>query len=95
MTADISLASILPFVRASLKGRSNFSFEEFVEGLWHEQEKVGMPGIVKRNSLQGYRGSVYDLNAGDDRLRQTAVEAFYYLFHSGFTSLQFSKSRSY
>jgi hypothetical protein len=45
-----------------------------------------MPGIVKRNSLQGYRGSVYDLNAGDDRLRQTAVEAFYYLFHSGFVA---------
>jgi hypothetical protein len=84
MTADFSLASILPFARASLKGRSNFSFENFIEGLWVELEKVGMPGIKRKNPLQGYGGSAYDLNAADGQLRQTATEAFYYLLHNGF-----------
>jgi hypothetical protein len=49
MPSEPSLGSILPLVRKSLKARSNFSFEEFVEGLWLEFEKVGTPGIVKKN----------------------------------------------
>ena len=81
--SDISLASILPFVRASLKGRSNFTFEGFVEGLWSEMEKVGMPGIVRRNSPQGNTGSAYALVSGDS-LSRAATEAFYYLLHNGF-----------
>jgi hypothetical protein len=95
MTSEISLSSILPFVRTSLKGRGNFTFENFVEGLWGELEKVGTPGIVRTGPLQGYTGSVYNFNSADVRLRQAAVEAFYYLFHSGFVAPDLSNFPSH
>jgi hypothetical protein len=66
---DTSLASILKFVRASLKGRGNFGFDSFVDGLWRELEKVGMPGVIRTSPLQGYTGSVYNFNSADGRLR--------------------------
>jgi hypothetical protein len=95
VTSDTSLASILPFVRASLKGRSNLSFENFVEGLWVELEKVGTRGIAKKNPLQGYDGSAYNFNSADERLRQVATEAFYYLLHGGFIAPQLSNFPSH
>ena len=79
MPSEPSLGSILPLVRKSLKGRSSFSFEDFVEGLWREFEKVGTPGVTKKNPPQGYTGSAYDLNAGA-YLNRPVTEAFYYLF---------------
>jgi hypothetical protein len=95
MTPDICLSSILPFVRTSLKGRGNFSFENFVEGLWGELEKVGTPGIAKTSPLQGYTGSSYNFNSADGRLQQVATEAFYYLFHGGFIVPQLSNFPSH
>jgi hypothetical protein len=89
MPPEPSLGDILPLVRQSLKGRSNFSFENFVEGLWQEFEKVGTPGVVKKNPLQGYSSSNYDLNAAP-YLNRPVTEAFYYLFHSGFIAPQLS-----
>jgi hypothetical protein len=89
MPLEPSLGSILPLVRQSLKGRSNFSFENFVEALWQEFEKIGTPGVVRKNQLQGYTGSNYDLNAAA-YLNRPVTEAFYYLFHNGFIAPQLS-----
>ena len=72
MASDVTLALILPLVRASLKGRANFSFENFVDGLWSELDKTGMPGIAKKNPLQGYTGYSYNFNEGNPRLREVA-----------------------
>lgn len=94
MTADICLGSILPFVRSSLKGRGDFSFEAFVEGLWGELEKAGVPGIVKKNQLQGYNGLSYNFDS-NGRLCKVATEAFYYLFHGGFIAPQLSNFPSH
>ena len=49
-----------------------------------------MPGIAKKNPLQGYTGYSYNFNEGNPRLREVATEAFYYLFHSGFIAPQLS-----
>lgn len=86
---DISLGSILPFVRASLKGRSNSPFEGFVEALWSEMEKDGIPGIHRKNPNQGYSGSVYNFVSGD-KLSRAATEAFFYLLHNGFIAPELS-----
>jgi len=94
MPTQLSLGDILPLARHSLKGRSDFSFENFVEGLWQEFEKVGTPGVVKKNPLQGYSGTNYDLNAGA-YLNRPVTEAFYYLFNNGFIAPQLSNFPSH
>jgi hypothetical protein len=84
-TPNYSLGWILPFVRESLKGRGNFSYGEFLWGLWPRLERVGVPGIVRTPPERMYSNEPYDYKAAPYLLRTVAVEAFYYLLHNGFT----------
>src|SRR5713101_1091816 len=84
-TPDYSLSWILPFVRQSLRGRGNFSYENFVWGLWPELENAGIPGIVKTPPERMYTLQPYDYAAAPYQLRIAVAEAFCYLLHNGFT----------
>jgi hypothetical protein len=84
MIAPDSLAQILPYVRESLRGRGNFNYVAFVSGLWQVLERVGVPG-VKATAGINYSGIRYDYNLAPFELRSVTTEAFYYLFHNGFT----------
>jgi hypothetical protein len=84
-TATYSLSTILPFVRQSLRGRGNFSYDHFVWGLWTELERAGTPGVVRTPPERNFSGQVYDYEHAPYELRRVTTEAFYYLFHSGFT----------
>ena len=81
---DYSLAQILPYVRESLRGRGNFNYVAFVSGLWQVLERVGVPG-VKATAGINYSGIPYDYTLAPFELRSVTTEAFYYLFHNGFT----------
>jgi hypothetical protein len=83
-TPDYSLSWILPFVRESLRGRSNFSFENYIDGLWRVFETVGVLGIEKNSPLAGYSGTTYNFSQAPNQLRVSAAEALFYLIHSGF-----------
>jgi hypothetical protein len=84
MTPDYSLSWILPFVRQSLQGRGNFSYDNFIWGLWPELEKAGVPGIVKTPPERMYSNQPYDYSQAPHQLRFVTAEAFYYLLHNGF-----------
>jgi hypothetical protein len=81
---DYSLGWILPFVRESLRGRSEFSFDNYIDVLWQVLEKTDVPGIEKTSPLRGYTGTSYDFVQAPHQLRVVATEAFYYLIHNGF-----------
>jgi hypothetical protein len=72
-------------VRQSLRGRGNFSYDGFVWGLWGELEKAGVPGVNRIPYERNYLNQPYDYAQTPHELRSVATEAFYYLFHRGFT----------
>jgi hypothetical protein len=82
-TAEYSLSWILPLVRESLRERSNFTFDNYIEGLWQVFERIGLPGVQKKSALSGYTGSAYDFSTASYDLRFAATEAFFYLVRSG------------
>ena len=84
-TVDYTLARVLPFVRLSLNGRGSFSYEAFVWGLWSELEKIGASGVSRIPYERNYSNQLYDYAHAPDELRSVTTEAFYYLFHNGFT----------
>jgi hypothetical protein len=84
-TPTYSLSWILPFVRQSLRGRGNFSYDNFVWGLWPELEKAGVPGVVRTPPDRMYLLQPYDYSQAPHELRRVTTEAFYYLFHNGLT----------
>jgi hypothetical protein len=84
MRADYNLAWILPFVRESLRGRGEFNFDNYIEGLWSALERAGVPKIEKRSPLAGYIGCSYDVSQAPYELRSVATEAFFYVIQKGF-----------
>jgi hypothetical protein len=84
-TPNYSLSWILPFVRQSLRERGSFSYDGFVWGLWHELERVGVAGVSKIPYERNYSNQPYDYAQAPHELRSVTTEAFYYLFHNGFT----------
>ena len=83
MTPDYSLSWILPFVRQSLRGVSNFSYETFVEAVWAELERVNVPGIVRTPIERIYTGQQYEYSRAPFQLRAATSEAFHYLYQNG------------
>jgi hypothetical protein len=84
MATDYTLSWILPFVRESLRGRGNFNFDHFIDGLWTVLEKTGVPGIVRHPPHRGYSGTAFDSTQAPHQLRAVAAESFYYLIQNGF-----------
>src|SRR5712664_704742 len=64
MTPDYSLSWILPFVRQSLQGCGDFSYDNFIWGLWPELEKAGVPGVVKTPPERMYSNQPYRCACG-------------------------------
>ena len=83
-TPEYTLTWILPFVRETLRGRGEYSFDNFIDGLWPFLGKAGVPGIEKHPPTRGYSGTTYDFSQAPHQLRVAATEAFFYLIHSGF-----------
>jgi hypothetical protein len=83
-TSDYSLAWILPFVRQALRERGNFSYDNFVTAVWRELERVKVPGVVRPPPGE-YAPYPYNFSKAPYELHRVTTEAFYYLFHNGFT----------
>lgn len=82
--SDYSLAWILPFVRESLRGRGNFSYDNFVWGLWPVLERSGVSGIVKTPPERMFSNQPYVYEQAPYEVKRATTEAFYHLFHNGF-----------
>ena len=84
-----ALDEILPFARAALKDyerlRSDFTTEDFAEGLSLELEKVDVEGVVRgrfpgsTRTKSNFGGSHFP-----DALRRAVGEVLWYLIHHGF-----------
>jgi hypothetical protein len=83
-TPDYSLSWILPFVRESLRGRSDFNFDSYTDALGAVLERIGVRGIEKNSSLAGHGGTTYNWSQAPPPLPSAATEAFFYLIHNGF-----------
>jgi hypothetical protein len=85
MPTDFDLPWILPYVRESLRGRGNFNFDGFADGVFAVLEKAGAgKGIEKRHPSMGYTGYAYNFEAADPEIRLAVTEAFYYLEQNRF-----------
>src|SRR5690242_190788 len=85
MAPEYGLSWILPYVRESLRGRGNLSFDNFVDGVFQVLEKVGVgKGIEKRPPGSGYTGYAYNFDAAHPDIRLAVTEAFYYLEQNRF-----------
>jgi hypothetical protein len=85
MPTEFDLPWILPYVRESLRGRGNLSFDGFVDGVWSVLERAGTgKGIEKTPIHQGYTGRQYNFDAAHLDIKNAAVEAFYYLEQNRF-----------
>jgi hypothetical protein len=81
-----TLSWILPFVRQSLKGVGNSEYRNYVQGLWSAQEKAQVPGVVGPTPYRPHLGQVFLFDQAPHELRTVAIEAFFYLFHNGYTT---------
>src|ERR1700676_3726556 len=85
MQPEYNLSWILPYVRESLRGRGNLSFDGFIDGLWSVLERTGVDkGIEKTTIHQGYTGRQYNFDAAHPEIRNAATEAFYSLEQNRF-----------
>jgi hypothetical protein len=85
MQPEYNLSWILPYVRESLRGRGNLSFDGFIDGLWSVLERTGVgKGIEKTPIHQGCTGRQYNVDAAHPEIRNAATEAFYYLEQNRF-----------
>ncbi len=80
---------MLPFARAALRNyerlRSDFSTEDFAEGLFFELEKVGVEGVVRGGFPASTRTRFnYGGPHFPDALRRAVSEVLWYLIHHGF-----------
>jgi hypothetical protein len=82
-TVTYSLSGIFPFVRESLRGKGNFSYDNFVTSLLMELEKVQAPGVVRVPPEQSYKLQMYDFSQAPYDLKFSTAEAFFYLLHNG------------
>jgi len=79
MSPNYDLSWILPYVRESLRGRGNVSFDSYMEGLWEVLHRAGVKGVEKRGAHQGYAGTSFNFDAAPQDLKLAAIEAFAYL----------------
>jgi len=83
MTPDYSISWILPFLRQSLRGVSNFSYDNFVMIVWDELEKAKIPGITRTPFERSNTGQKYEYSRAPYELRAATFEAFQYLYRTG------------
>jgi hypothetical protein len=91
MTASrpYALEEMLPFARAALKNYerlgSNFTTEDFAEGLFFELEKIRVQGVV-RGEFPGSTRTKFNYGGAQfpDGLRRAVGEVLWYLIHHGF-----------
>jgi hypothetical protein len=84
MQPDYTLPWILPFVRESLRGQRDFTFDKFVDGLWPVLKIANVPGIVEVPSTrQGLEGRSYYFEQCSQKLSDVTTEAFFHLLHTG------------
>jgi hypothetical protein len=85
MPTEFDLSWILPYVRESLRGRGNLTFDGFADGVFAVLERVGVgKGIEKRPSSMGYTGYAYNFDAAHPDIRLAVTEAFSYLEQNRF-----------
>jgi hypothetical protein len=77
-TTEFDLSWILPYVRESLRGRGNLSFDNFADGVYELLEKAGIPSVEKRPLSWGYSGRIYNEQAINLDIKVAVTEAFYY-----------------
>lgn len=78
------LSWILPYVRKSLRGRGNLTYDNYMEGLWEVLHQAGINGVEKRTPYQSSAGTSFNFDAASRDLKLAAVEAFAYLEHNRF-----------
>jgi hypothetical protein len=84
-----TLEEMLPFARAALKNherlRSDFTTEDFAEGLFLELEKIGVEGVVRGGFPASTRTKFnYGGVQFPDGLRRAVSEVLWHLIHHGF-----------
>lgn len=84
-----ALEEMLPFARAALQNyerlRSDFSSEDFAEGLFFELEKIRVEGVVRGGFPASTRTKFnYGGPRFPDGLRRAVSEVLWYLIHHGF-----------
>jgi hypothetical protein len=85
MPTEFDLSWILPYVRESLRGRGNLTFDGFADGVFAVLERIGVgKGIEKRPLNMGYTGYTYNFDAAHPDIRLAVTEAFYYLEQNRF-----------
>src|SRR6267378_2228388 len=84
MSPNYDLSWILPYVRESLRGPGNLSFDSYMEGLWDVLHRTEIKGVENRGAHQGYAGTSFNFDAAPQDLKLAAIEAFAYLEHSRF-----------
>lgn len=81
---DYSLGWILPFVRESLRGRGNFTYGDFVIGLWMVLEKHNVNGIERVRRENDYSSQIFHYEQSPYELRAATEQALFHLFFNGF-----------
>jgi hypothetical protein len=77
-TTEFDLSRILPYVRESLRGRGNLSFDNFADGVYELLEKAEIPSVERRPPSMGYTGRTYNEVTINFDIRLAVTEAFYY-----------------
>jgi hypothetical protein len=82
-----SPASLLPFVRQSLSGiaaHTKIDFGNFVNRLWTDLGRAGVPGVHGKPPARGYDLAAYDFDKSPHEMRYATIEAFNYLRSAGY-----------
>jgi hypothetical protein len=80
---EYSLSWILPYARAALAVSSDFNFVVFVDSMWNEMAKAGVP-VQKTNAVVPLPGQNFEYNNEHPDLKRSAVEAWCYMQRRGF-----------
>jgi hypothetical protein len=67
------LSWILPYVRESLRGRGNFNFDEFIDGLWSVLDRAEVKSIEKYSIHQSHTGRQYNYDAAHPDIQMAAT----------------------
>ncbi len=80
---EYSLSWILPYARTALAVSSDFNFVAFVDSMWNEMAKAGVP-VLKTNTVVPLPGQNFQYNNETPDLKRSAVEAWCYMQRRGF-----------
>jgi hypothetical protein len=83
MEPELNLSWILPYVRESLRGRGNLTFDTFVDELMKVLGRANVPSVKESAFPQSTRRQ-YDLNALHQNIKIAITEAFHYLEQNRF-----------